>query len=156
MAVNLTKAVQLGVPRVSLEDMGVMLRPHEFPPRGAFYLDHKVFPVLPAASGDVIVFQYEVPTFRSGILRRLAVEPSDPAAMSAIRWSIRRNRTPVQDYQNVPAPIGTIGEPDEVVVEFDRGQFLQIMVRNNDPAFPHDVAVRVVAWFWQTVQTAVG
>lgn len=153
MPVDLTRLVTLGVSRVSLEDMGVMLRPHEFPPRGAFYLDHKVFPVVAAGAVDVIVFQYLVPAFRQGVMRRLAVEPNDPAAIPSISWSIKRSGTPVQDYQQVPSPIGSVAEPDWVVVEFDRQQLMQVTV-SNSAFFPYDVSVRVVGWFWDIVKNA--
>jgi len=158
MAIVLRKAVALGEKRVSLEDMGVTLRPQEFPPRNAFYLDQTVAPVIgpgiPGAPNTVIAFQYQVPEWRQGVLRRLSVDPSDVAALPSITFSVLRSNAPVHNYQNVPAPIGTIDEPDQVYVEFDRQQLLQVAVSNANVFFPYEVHVRVVAWFWDYVETS--
>ncbi len=153
MTLELRKAVLLGGKRVSLEDMGVMLLPQHYVPRNATRIDHDVNPVIAAGAVDAIAFQYQVPEYRQGVLRRLAVEPLDPAAIPSITFSIKRSGAPVHDYQNVQTPIGTVGVPDEVYVEFDRQQLLQITVSNSS-GFPYDVHVRVIAWFWMYVEVS--
>jgi len=153
MPIDLIKMVRLFGRRVALEDMGIMLQPQEFPPRNCFYLDDEQNPVVAAGAVDQVVFSYQVPEFRKGVLRRLAVEPLDPAGIPSIRWSIRRSGSPVQTYQNEQAPIGTLGVPDTVYVEFDRQQLLEVIV-SNVAAFPFDLYVRVVAWFWDVVDVS--
>ncbi len=153
LPIDLTKALKLFGKRISLEDVGLMLQPNEFVPRGAYWIDQTRSPLVPAGAVDFVVFQLEVPAWRKGIFKKLAVEPSDPAAIPAITWSIKRSGATVENYQNVDAPIGGINFPDVVNVEFDRQQLLQVTV-SNAAAFPYDMHVRVIAWFWDIVEVS--
>ena len=141
--------------RASVEDLGLYVLPQEFIPRNATFIDQTRSPIVPAAAGpflgSVVAFEYRVPPNRRGVLRRLAVDPTDPAAMPSIRYSVLRSDATVPNYQIAEVPIGTIGVPDFVYVEFDRDQLLQVQV-TNAAGFDFEVFVRVVAWFWDVIE----
>jgi len=140
--------------RASLEDLGLYVLPQAVPPRNATLVDQSSSPTVPAGipgvPGSIVAFDYIVPANRRGILARLAVDPPDPAALPAIRFSVLRSFAPVPNYQNVEAPIGTIGVPDQVNVVFDGDQRMQVVVTNSS-AFDFQVHVRVYAWFWDVI-----
>lgn len=140
--------------RVSLEDLGVYLLPQAVPPRNATLVDQSVEAVIAAGPGtSLILFQYQCPSQRRGILARLAVDAPDPAALPNLSFSVLRSGAPVPNYQLVPLPIGTVNQPDTVQVTFDDAQLLQVQV-TNAAGFPFDVHCRVVAWFWDVIQVS--
>jgi hypothetical protein len=140
--------------RASLEDLGLYVLPQAVPPRNATLVDQSSSPIVPAGipgvPGTALAFDYLVPANRRGIMARLAVDTPDPAALPAIRFAVLRSSAPVPNYQNVQAPIGTIGVPDTVNVVFDGDQHMQVVVSNSS-AFDFEVHVRVVAWFWDVI-----
>lgn len=138
--------------RLSLEDLGIYLNPVDTPPRNSTIIDQRRSAVVPAVS-TLVLFDYLVPPFRRGILRRLAVDAQNPAGLPALSFSILTSGAPVPNYQNVTLPIGTIGTPDNVYVQYDREQHLQIAVTNS-ALVGYDVMVRVVAWFWDEIPEA--
>lgn len=138
--------------RRSVEDLGLYILPQEFIPRNATFLDQTRQQIVAAAS-TVVIFEYRVPANRRGVLRRLAVDTIDPGALPNFRYSVLRSGAPVPNYQNEELPIGTIGTPDVVRVDFDREQLLQVSVVNS-AAFGFEVHARVVAWFWDVMQEA--
>lgn len=156
MAIDLLTMLKPPTRRVSVEDIGLYILPQSVPPRNATIVDQSSSPVVPAGvpgvPGSVIGFQYRVPANRRGILARLGVDSVDPAALPFLRFAILRSQAPVPNYQNVETPIGSIGAPDTVNVTFDGDQFMQVQVTNSDNVNPRQVHVRVVAWFWDTIE----
>jgi len=140
--------------RASLEDVGLYVLPQAVPPRNATIVDQTSSPTVPAGipgvPGTVVAFSYRVPSNRRGVMARLGVDPPDPAAVPALKFSVLRSSAPVPNYQNVEVPIGTIGVPDQVNVVFDGDQLMQIVVSNSS-AFDFQVHVRVYAWFWDVI-----
>lgn len=141
--------------RASVEDFGLYVLPQEFIPRNATFVDQQSAPIVPAGipgvPGTALAFDYLVPLNRRGVLRRLAVDPSDPAGLPSISYSVLRSGAPVANYQNVRAPIGSIGQPDLVSVQFDGTQRMQVLALNTS-AFAFEVFVRAVAWFWDVIE----
>ena len=141
--------------RASVEDLGLYVLPQEFIPRNATFVDQASSPIvpfgIPGVPGTALAFDYLVPANRRGVIRRLAVDPADPAAIPSIRFSVLRSGSPVPNYQNAEVPMGTIGQPDLVSAQFDGDQRMQILILNTS-AFDFEVFVRVVAWFWDVIE----
>jgi len=139
--------------RRALDALGIDILPQEFIPRGALVVDLQPQGGIVPAAGSLLMVDYLVPPNRKGVLRRLAVDAVDPAGTPSITFSVLRSGASVGNYQNTEAPIGTIGVPDLVHVDFDREQRLQVIVFNAS-AFALEVHVRAVAWFWDIQQEA--
>ncbi len=137
--------------RMSLEDLGLYILPQDFVPRNATFIDQTREQSV-AALSTVVMFEYQVPANRRGILRRLAVDSASPGALPSLRYSVLRSLAPVPNYQLEELPIGTVNTPDLVVVTFDGDQLLQVQVTNTNAGFAFDVHVRVVGWFWDVLE----
>jgi len=137
--------------RMSVEDLGLYILPQVVPPRNATLLDQTTVPIVPFG-GNIVAFDYLVPPNRRGTLRRLGVDVVDPAALPDLTFSVRRSGAPVPNYQSVPIPIGTIGEPDEVNIVFDGDQRMQVVLFNANLMVNREATVRVVAHFWDVIE----
>lgn len=139
--------------RVSAEDLGLYLLPQEFPPRNATVVDQILNVLVPLGGAPTVAgFNYRVPANRRGVLRKLAVDTFDPAGIPFTQFSVRRSGAPVPNYQNDDVPIGTVGEPTWVWVEFDGDQVFEVVLTNSSATQGYQTYVRAVLWFWDVIE----
>ena len=101
--------------------------------------------VVTDAPGEALVLTFDVPLGASLRVTGLGCSSADPSDLAMISWAVRTNGNPYNGYQYLPAPVGTIDQPAEVVILVDAGRQLQIVAVNGGEIDAHLVA-RITGW----------
>ena len=101
--------------------------------------------VVTDAPGEALVLTFDVPLGARLRVTGLGCSSADPSDLAMISWAVRTNGNPYNGYQYLPAPVGTIDQPAEVVILVDAGRQLQIVAVNGGEIDAHLVA-RITGW----------
>jgi hypothetical protein len=72
--------------------------------------------LLTAGAGDVVVKEFVMPDRWVGCIRRLGHELTDAAFWGTVKWTIRINNNPVENYEEFLQQIGMFVDPGEIPI----------------------------------------
>lgn len=125
------------------------LPPWLFPPEDARMVDLTTEAPAPiSALGVGSVIDFVVPERLLLTIRGVGFGAADPTDTLHATWSVRVSGEILEGYHYLPAVIGHIDEPAEVLMLIEPGKTLSIEVTNGSAAMTSIYSGRIVGWLY--------